>query len=233
MTLSHGSAQYVMSFYSGIDAFPFGRFRLATVMPGGHVINSSATANGRLPLDWISKWPPRLLRNKTVSYFVYSSATLDDTIEGNGASKSLTQRQFRSFIEAYGGELVHTVYVKNKPRARSIYRATKTEPKPVVQYALVGKTVWVSAKGYAPTRRSSCNTTVKRSARRPPTTRARPPSGRSPCRAVRRAGTTSPCPMTWAMPPRPTDCPEPSSPSSRRTGSSTCTARAIRPSLVS
>ena len=34
MTLSKGSAQYAISFYARRDAYPFGRFRLATVLPG-------------------------------------------------------------------------------------------------------------------------------------------------------------------------------------------------------
>ena len=35
MTLSKGSAQYAISFYAHRDAYPFGRFRLATILPGG------------------------------------------------------------------------------------------------------------------------------------------------------------------------------------------------------
>ena len=34
MTLSKGSAQYALSFYAKRDAYPYGRFRLATVFPG-------------------------------------------------------------------------------------------------------------------------------------------------------------------------------------------------------
>ena len=149
MTMSHGSAQSVLSFYANIDGYPFGRFRLATVLPGGHVVTPAPTATGKLPLDWISKWPPRLLRNRTVSYFVYATTTLDDTIEGNGASKSLTQRQFRTFIESYGGVLVHTVYRGNRPRA-FIYRATKTESRPEIRYSLANKKVNISGGGFAP-----------------------------------------------------------------------------------
>ena len=41
MTLSKGSAQYAISFYAHRDAYPFGRFRLATIVPGGKVLNPS------------------------------------------------------------------------------------------------------------------------------------------------------------------------------------------------
>ena len=34
MTLSKGSAQYALSFYAQRDAYPFGRFRLATIVSG-------------------------------------------------------------------------------------------------------------------------------------------------------------------------------------------------------
>jgi len=39
LTLSNGSAQHVFSFYARRDAYPFGRFRLATVLPGGEVVD--------------------------------------------------------------------------------------------------------------------------------------------------------------------------------------------------
>ena len=44
MTLSHGSAQYVFSFYAQRDAYPFGRFRLATVLPGGKIVHALPSA---------------------------------------------------------------------------------------------------------------------------------------------------------------------------------------------
>ena len=46
MTLSKGSAQYALSFYAQRDAYPFGRFRLATIVPGGKVLNPSPAADG-------------------------------------------------------------------------------------------------------------------------------------------------------------------------------------------
>ena len=49
MTLSHGSAQYVFSFYAQRDAYPFGRFRLATVLPGGEIVHALPSAAGIHP----------------------------------------------------------------------------------------------------------------------------------------------------------------------------------------
>ena len=49
MTLSKGSAQYALSFYAHRDAYPFGRFRLATVLPGGEVRSPHPAADGPVP----------------------------------------------------------------------------------------------------------------------------------------------------------------------------------------
>ena len=49
MTLSKGSAQYALSFYAHRDAYPFGRFRLATVIPGGKVRSPRPAVRRPLP----------------------------------------------------------------------------------------------------------------------------------------------------------------------------------------
>ena len=49
MTLSKGSAQYALSFYANRDAYPFGRFRLATVFPGGKVRSPRPVPDGGPP----------------------------------------------------------------------------------------------------------------------------------------------------------------------------------------
>ena len=46
MTLSKGSAQYAISFYAKRDAYPFGRFRLATVIPGGKTLSPRPAPDG-------------------------------------------------------------------------------------------------------------------------------------------------------------------------------------------
>ena len=58
MVLSQGSAQYVLSLYGNIDAYPFGNFQLNTILPGGDVIRGPPA-------------PDPLIQNGTVSYFVY------------------------------------------------------------------------------------------------------------------------------------------------------------------
>jgi Dolichyl-phosphate-mannose-protein mannosyltransferase len=80
MTLSHGSAQYVFSFYGRRDAYPFGRFRLATVLPGGQIVHALPSTEGVTPRDWVALWPPQLLEKGTVDYLVYyaTSTTIDD-----------------------------------------------------------------------------------------------------------------------------------------------------------
>jgi hypothetical protein len=124
MTLSHGSAQYVLSFYGGIDSYPYGRFRIATVVPGGKVVRTTARPGGGVPLDWVDRWPARLIEQGRVSFLVYQTRPLDDPPEQSQVAGTITERQFRSFIAAYGGQLVHKVYWHHEVRVY-IYRVTK------------------------------------------------------------------------------------------------------------
>jgi hypothetical protein len=149
MTISHGSAQYVFSFYGRSDAYPFGRFRLATVLPGGAVVQPLPSPRGTTPRDWVALWPPRLLQNGKVSYLVYhaSSVTVDDPAEDELVRTS-TQRQFRELIARHGGKLVHTVYVNHEGRVW-IYKATRLRVKPVVTHTVSGGVVTVRGRGFA------------------------------------------------------------------------------------
>ena len=106
MTLSHGSAQYVFSFYGRRDAYPFGRFRLATVLPGGEIVHALPSTEGVTPRDWVALWPPQLLEKGTVEYLVYyaTSTTIDDPEEDPLVNTS-TQRKFRELIARYGAIL--------------------------------------------------------------------------------------------------------------------------------
>jgi 4-amino-4-deoxy-L-arabinose transferase-like glycosyltransferase len=99
MTLSHGSAQYVFSFYGRRDAYPFGRFRLATVLPGGEIVHALPSTEGVTPRDWVALWPPQLMEKGTVDYLVYyaTSTTIDDPEEDPLVNTS-TQRKFRDLI---------------------------------------------------------------------------------------------------------------------------------------
>jgi hypothetical protein len=147
MTISHGSAQYVFSFYGRNDAYPFGRFRLATVLPGGKVVNASPTHDGSTPRDWVAFWPPRLIGSGKVRYLVYYTGPLDDPPEDSQIVQTSTQRMFRLLIQRYGGQLVHTVYLRHEPRVW-IYEITRSLPKPVLDAAPEGRLVKLTGKGF-------------------------------------------------------------------------------------
>jgi len=122
MAVSNGSAQYALSFYGHRDAFPFGRFRLATVLPGGRILASSA--NGKTPpKDWVEQWPPRLIERGRVSYLVYFTNEGDDPPDVP-IVRSAVQKQFRSLIQDYGGRLVYTYYHDHEGRVW-IYKVTR------------------------------------------------------------------------------------------------------------
>jgi Dolichyl-phosphate-mannose-protein mannosyltransferase len=148
MTLSHGSAQYVFSFYERQDAYPFGRFRLATVLPGGQIVNASATRDGSTPRDWVAFWPPRLIASGKVTYLVYYTGPLDDPPEDSQVVRTSTQRMFRSLIQRYDGRLVHTVYLRHEPRVW-IYQISRSLANPVLHTAPQGRLVKLTGKGFA------------------------------------------------------------------------------------
>jgi dolichyl-phosphate-mannose-protein mannosyltransferase len=134
ITLSKGSAQYAISFYAHRDAYPFGRFRLATIVPGGKVLNPSPAADGGPSTDWSSHWPPILIKDRRVSYLVYYTNEGDDPPE-NPLVDSAHQERFRRFIEAYGGKLMHVVYRNHEGRAwiykvQKLYRRARISFKP-------------------------------------------------------------------------------------------------------
>ena len=64
------------SFYAQRDAYPFGRFRLATVLPGGEIVHALPSTEGVMPRDWVALWPPQILEKGTVDYLVnYATST--------------------------------------------------------------------------------------------------------------------------------------------------------------
>ncbi|TMB51455.1 MAG: glycosyltransferase family 39 protein [Chloroflexi bacterium] len=146
MTMSQGSAQYALSFYARRDAYPFGRFRLATVLPGGVLVQPQISANGS-PRDWVAYWPPRLIQNRIVSYLVYYVTQPDDPPDDPLVATE-TQRQFRQLIERYGGQLVYTVYSRHEPLVW-IYQVGKLLPRP----QLSGTRLPTPKGGTAPTMR--------------------------------------------------------------------------------
>jgi 4-amino-4-deoxy-L-arabinose transferase-like glycosyltransferase len=131
LALSHGSGQYVLSFYGGVDSYPYGRFRIATVVPGGRVVKTTPRRDGDVPLDWIDYWPPRLIDEGRVSYLVYQTRPLDDPPEQSQVAGTVTEKQFRSLIARYGGRLVHRVYWNHEARVY-VYKVTKRLPQPVI-----------------------------------------------------------------------------------------------------
>jgi hypothetical protein len=145
MTLSKGSAQYAISFYAHRDAYPFGRFRLATVLPGGKVLSPRPASDGP-SRDWVTRWPPRLIENGTVSYLVYYTDEGDDPPE-NPLVDSVHQEKFRRFIESYGGRLVHVVYRNHEGRAW-IYKVTKLLPRPRITFRPGPRRVTVRGEGF-------------------------------------------------------------------------------------
>jgi hypothetical protein len=145
MTLSRGSAQSVISFYGHRDAYPFGRFRLATVLPGGIVANPQLVSDGT-PTDWVRLWPPKLVQSGTVSYLVFYTDAGDDPPE-DPIVDTMTQRTFKSFIESYGGHLVHTVYRNHEPRVW-IYQVGRLLPTPSVEFAVDQGNLQVGGQGF-------------------------------------------------------------------------------------
>jgi 4-amino-4-deoxy-L-arabinose transferase-like glycosyltransferase len=148
MTISRGSAQYAFAFYAHRDSYPFGRFNLATVLPGGRVVPASAPLPGaRTPRDWVNRWPTRLIRGGQVSYLVYYTTVADDPPEESQVVETSTQRQFRLLIERYGGVLVHTVYYHHEGRAW-VYRLTARLPRPILSYARRGAALTLRGSGF-------------------------------------------------------------------------------------
>jgi len=145
MTISQGSAQYVLAFYARRDAYPFGRFRLATILPGGTVVHPSLRSDAT-PRDWVVLWPPRLLASGDVSYLVFYTNAGDDPPE-DPIVRSSTQRQFQRLVEDYGGELVHTVYHNREPRVW-IYQVTKRLPQSEIAFSVERDAMRIEGRGF-------------------------------------------------------------------------------------
>jgi hypothetical protein len=134
MTISHGSAQYVLSLYAGIDAYPFGSYDLHTVLPGG------ATIAGTPP-------PDPLIQNGTVTYLVYyvspKGGVGDDPIHNPDTP---TEAQFVKLIRKYQSQLRYVFHDSftglngtevHNPRVL-IYEVGKRLPEPYLEARLEG-----------------------------------------------------------------------------------------------
>jgi hypothetical protein len=145
MTVSNGSAQYAISFYGHRDAFPFGRFRLATVLPGGRIL-ASRVIGDTPPRDWVEQWPPRLIERGRVSYLVYFTNESDDPPD-DPLVRSAVQKQFRDLIEDYGGRLVYTYYRNHEGRVW-VYEITRRLPKAQIGVTVRDKRLRVAGRGF-------------------------------------------------------------------------------------
>ena len=90
MTISHGSAQYILSLYGDIDSYPFGSFNLHTILPGGSIIN------GPPP-------PDPLIQNGTVKYLVHHISKTDEGDDPFHMNKTAVQAKFLDFVQKYQG----------------------------------------------------------------------------------------------------------------------------------
>jgi len=142
MTISQGSAQYVLSFYAKIDSYPFGDFLLHTVLPGDGIIMGAPP-------------PDPLIQNGTVTYLVhYVSWGGDDPI--HMPMKSPIEERFIELVRKYQGNLLHIVYYQFTDldgaeirEARVwIYKVGKRLPKPEVEVSLVNTTLHVMGAGF-------------------------------------------------------------------------------------
>ncbi|MDQ2813401.1 MAG: glycosyltransferase family 39 protein [Actinomycetota bacterium] len=124
MALSEGSAQYAVAFYAHRDSYPFGRFRLGTILPGGPVLTPRPTPAGKLPLDWVTTYPNQYVQDGKVTYLVCGLPEQDDPSELNYAGLRLTQRNYLALIQAYGGKLVDRINAGNHDEVL-IFEATR------------------------------------------------------------------------------------------------------------
>jgi hypothetical protein len=142
MTISHGSAQYVLSLYAKIDSYPFGTFKLHTVLPGG------ATVPGAPP-------PEPLIQDGTVTYLVhYISTGGDDPI--HIPIRTVTEDDFIKLIQKYDAQTRYIFYdeyigldgtVVEEPRLW-IYEVGKRLPEPQLEIQVDNGSIHISGSGF-------------------------------------------------------------------------------------
>ncbi|POX56944.1 hypothetical protein C3489_01420 [Streptomyces sp. Ru71] len=148
MVLSQGSAQYIFAYYAHRDSYPFGRFNLATILPGGEVVPASAPKGGaRTPRDWVTEWPNRLIADGAVTYLVYYTPWEDDPPTEDQVTRTATQHRLQMLVEHYHGQLVHVEYRHHEARTW-IYRLTTRHPRPAIALRTSGPRVTVAGSGF-------------------------------------------------------------------------------------
>jgi hypothetical protein len=142
MTISQGSAQYVISYYANIDAYPFGNFRLHTILPGNGIIFGAPP-------------PDPLIQNGTITYLVhYVSWGGDDPI--HMPAKSSIEEDFIDLIQKYQGNLLHVVYhefisldgTKTREARVWIYKVGKRLSEPSVEINLNNSILHLQGNGF-------------------------------------------------------------------------------------
>jgi 4-amino-4-deoxy-L-arabinose transferase-like glycosyltransferase len=148
IALSQGSAQYAVAFYAHRDSYPFGRFRLATVLPGGQVVQPKVTPKGKLPTDWVTTLPNQYVQNGTITYFVYGLTEVDDPSELTYAGLHLTQRNYLALIQAYGGKLVDRIAAGHHDEVL-IFEATRRSPTNRLKLRIDHERIVLSGSGFS------------------------------------------------------------------------------------
>ena len=142
MTISQGSAQYVLSLYTNIDSYPYGNFRLHTILPGGTMVPGA-------PL------PDPLIQDGTVTYLVhYTSTGGDDPV--HMPNKAPKEKKFMEFINKYDSEIrfvfydTYTDITGNEVvEARLwIYEVGKRLPEPELNVAFDGELLNLTGRGF-------------------------------------------------------------------------------------
>jgi len=113
-------------------------------IPGAEIQSPRPDPSGEPSRDWVDYWPPRLIEAATSPT---SSITRTRGRSAGGSDRPVDQQQkFRDFIEAYGGQLVHTVPATTRPAW--IYRISELLAQPKVSYARRGNNVVVTGEGF-------------------------------------------------------------------------------------
>ncbi len=89
MTLSQGSAQYVLSLYGDMDTYPFGNFKLHTILPNGDVIVGAPP-------------PDPLIQDGTIDYLVHYVSNTDAGDDPfHMENKTKLQSKFLELVRKY------------------------------------------------------------------------------------------------------------------------------------
>lgn len=98
MTISQGSAQYVLSLYGHIDTYPFGNFKLHTILPGGDSIVGAPP-------------PDPLIQNGTIDYLVHYVSNTDAGDDPfHMENKSKLHSKFLELVQKYDSHLRYVYF---------------------------------------------------------------------------------------------------------------------------